>query len=95
VPKGVTVFAEDFDPVAKLAGEDCPRCMGRGLVPATHEDCYNVKPEDVAQEWYIVCPSITAKCPECGLVGSWPAMSMEPPAPPKHKRLRKEARAGV
>jgi hypothetical protein len=89
------VFADDFDPVATLAGEDCPRCKAHGLVPATPEDSANVKPEDVAQEWYIVCPSITAKCPECGLVGSWPATGMEPPAPSKPKRVRKKAGAGV
>lgn len=91
----MTVFVDDFDPVATLAVEDCPRCKAHGLVPATQGDCENVKPDDVAQEWYIVCPSITAKCPACGLVGSWPAMGMEPPALPKPKRVRKKAGAGV
>ena len=44
------MLAENFDPVALLAGEDCPRCKARGLVPATDEDCHNVKPDDRAQE---------------------------------------------
>lgn len=81
VPKGVTVFAEDFDPTAKLSGEDCPRCKGRGLVPATHEDCDTARSEDRAREWATVCPSVAARCPVCGLVGEWPAMCMEPQSP--------------
>lgn len=83
------MFAEDFDSVASLAGEDCPRCKARGLVPATDEGCHDVKPEDRAQEWCVVCPSLTAKCPACGLVGAWPAMCMEPEAP-KLKRVRRK-----
>ena len=86
VPEGVTVFADDFDPGATLAGYDCPRCKGRGLVPATDEDCDNVKPEDRAEEWSTVCPSVAAKCPACGLVGQWPAMCMEPPKPKRARR---------
>lgn len=92
VPEGVTVFADDFDPVARLAREDCPRCKAHGLVPATHEDCDNVKPEDRAKEWAAVCPSVAARCPACGLVGAWPAMCMEPPKP---KRVRRGAGAAA
>lgn len=88
------MFADDFNPVAALAGEGCPRCKAHGLVAATQEDCDNVKPEDIAQEWAIVCPSITAKCPACGLVGNWPGMCREP-EPPKPKRVRKKAGAAA
>lgn len=86
------MFVDDFDLVAGLAEEDCPRCKGRGLVPATYEDCDNVKPEDRAQELWAVCPSLSAKCPACGLVGEWPAMCMEPPKP---KRVRRKAGAAT
>lgn len=82
------MFTDDFDPVTTLGAEDCPRCLAHGLVCATHNDCENVKPEDIAPELWIVCPSLTAKCPACGLVGEWPAMCMEPPFPPKPKRVR-------
>ena len=88
----MTVFVDDFDPVARLAVEVCPRCKGRGLVLATSEDCDNVKPEDRAQEWATVCPSVAAKCSACGLVGLWPAMCMEPPKP---KRSGRKAGAAV
>lgn len=73
------MFADDFNPVTALAGEDCPRCRARGLVPATDEDCDNVRPGDRAQELSVMCPSIAARCPVCGLVGEWPAMCMPPP----------------
>ena len=79
--EGVTVFADDFDPVAALAQEDCHRCKARGLVPATQDDRDSAKPEDRAQEWCTVSPSTAAKCPACGLVGEWPAMCMEPEHP--------------
>lgn len=70
------MFVDDFDPVAALAGQDCPRCRARGLIPTTHADRDNAKPEDRAQEWCVVCPSLSVKCPACGLVGEWPGMCM-------------------
>lgn len=74
------MFVDEFSPVATLARETCPRCKGHGLVPATREDCDNVSPEDRARLSCVVCPSLDAKCPVCGLVGEWPAMCMEPEA---------------
>lgn len=71
------MFADDFNPVATLAEEDCPRCKGRGLVLATDEDCDNVKPEERAQASSAICPSLAAKCPACGFLGDWPAMCMQ------------------
>ncbi len=85
------MFADDFDPMARLAREDCPRCKVRGLVLATDEDCDNLKSEDRALEWSTVCPSVAAKCLACGLVGEWPAMSQEPQSL-KPKRVVDKAR---
>lgn len=82
------MFVDNFDPVAALAGEDCPRCGARGLVPITHEDRDNAKPEDRAQALAVICPSLAAKCPACSLVGVWPAMCNAPDTP-KPKRVRR------
>lgn len=65
---------EDFDPIAALAQATCPRCMTLGLVTPTAADSASVKPEDVHRPAAIICPSVAARCPACGLVGEWPAM---------------------
>lgn len=80
------MWADAFDPVKTLAGETCPRCQHMGLVCPTQEDCENCKPEDEFQASVVVCPSIGAKCPACGLMGDWPAMRMEPDDKPTRKR---------
>lgn len=75
VAGGVPVFVDDFNPVERLAQEMCPRCRTVGLVRATHEDVENVRPEDQHQPKFVICPSLAARCPACGLVGEWPDMS--------------------
>lgn len=69
------MFVENFNPLERLAQEVCPRCRTAGLVPATHEDVGNVRPEDQHHSTLIICPSLPARCPACGLVGEWPDMS--------------------
>lgn len=66
------MFVEDFNPVERLAQEMCPRCRAVGLVPASYED---LQPENLHQPEFHICPSLVARCPACGLVGEWPAMS--------------------
>lgn len=86
----VSLFADDFDSLIRLAGEVRPRYKGRGLVTAADVDRETVKPEDRAQEWVTVCLSLAAKCPACGLVGQWSAMCIESPKPKRAKRGARE-----
>lgn len=69
------MFADDFDPIAKLAAERCPRCQSVGLEEITLET-YDVAPEvDRHPVKFTVCPRLFARCAACGLVGEWPDMS--------------------
>lgn len=68
------MFTDAFDPIAALAHATCTRCQTRGLVTPTAAECASVRPEDVHRPAAIICPSVAARCPACGLVGEWPAM---------------------
>ncbi len=82
------MFADDFDPAKALATENCPRCNSLGLkVP--DDETYAKAPEaDRFIEKMIVCPSIAAWCPSCGLVGNWPGMCWKPEVRPQQKKVR-------
>lgn len=80
------MFTEDFNPAQRLAAETCPRCHTVGLAASDAETYANTPEADRHVETVIVCPSITARCPACGLVGNWPGMGREPEDKPKRKR---------
>jgi hypothetical protein len=66
------MFADDFDPVAALGIEACPRCGHKGLVETDH-DTYNSAPSEARiQPQYHVNPSLYAQCPACRAVLEWP-----------------------
>ena len=72
------MFTDDFNPAERLATEVCPRCRTVGLAVPDAETYGNTPEIDRYKEKVIVCPSISAWCPACGLVGSWPGMCSEP-----------------
>lgn len=80
------MFIEGFDPVARLAESKCPRCHTVGLVVVDAETYANTTEADRHDETVYICPSITARCPACGLVGNWPGMCRDPEAKPRRKR---------
>lgn len=82
------MFTDDFNSAGTLASETCPRCRSVGLAVPSDETYASASQEDRFIEKVVVCPSITAWCPACGLVGNWPAMRWEPEENPKGKRLR-------
>lgn len=68
------MFAEDFDPATRLAACHCSRCGALGLIPTDRDTVATARPEDQHQPKFIICPSVHARCPACGLVGEWPGM---------------------
>jgi hypothetical protein len=80
------MFTEDFNPAKTLASETCPRCQAEGLAVPSDETLANTPAADYYEGAVTVCPSISAWCPACGLVGAWPAMCWKPEAKPKRKR---------
>jgi len=79
------MFAEDFNPTATLVTETCPRCHTVGLVVPDDETCRNTPEAEWFTGPFIVCPSIAAMCPACGLLGHWPGMCYEVDVKPKRK----------
>lgn len=69
------MFADDFDPVAALASETCPRCQSFGLTNINSETYEAAPAADRHPVKFTVCPSLYARCAACGLVGEWPDMS--------------------
>ncbi|MDH4463127.1 MAG: hypothetical protein QE290_03715 [Acidovorax sp.] len=69
------MFADDFDPVAALAAETCPRCHSVGLTNINSETYEASSEVDRHPVKFTVCPSLYARCAACGLVGEWPDMS--------------------
>lgn len=80
------MFTEDFNPAQRLATEVCPRCYAVGLAVPDAETYANTQEVDHHIETMTICPSITAWCPACGLVGNWPGMCWESEAKPTRKR---------
>lgn len=79
------MFTEDFNPAQQLATATCPRCHTVGLAAPDAETYANTPEADHFVERMTICPSITAWCPACGLVGSWPGMCREPEEKSKPK----------
>lgn len=84
--KGCRLFADDFNPAQRLATEVCPRCNAIGLAMPSAETIANTPEAEYYEGLVTVCPSNTAWCPACGLVGDWPAMCWKPEEKPKRKR---------
>jgi hypothetical protein len=80
------LFTEDFNPAQRLATEVCPRCRTVGLAVHSAETIANTPEAEYDEGLVCVCPSITAWCPACGLVGDWLAMCGEPEVKPKRRR---------
>lgn len=67
------MFADNFDPVATLAGERCPRCAGQGLVESDQESHDAARAEDRHVPHAYINPSVYCRCPQCGLEAEWPS----------------------
>ena len=67
------MFAEDFNPTATLAAVRCPRCAAVGLTEITDDEHAATTAKDKHQAAYHIDPSLTCRCPACGLVAEWPA----------------------
>lgn len=76
------MFAADFDPVAALAAERCPRCGHAGLVLTDHETYYSAASEARIRSIASVDPSVYAQCAECQAVMEWPAAIWKAPEVP-------------
>jgi hypothetical protein len=70
------MLVEGLDPAAILLGAECPRCHAVGLVPISGAELRAAPARDQHASTCSVEPSVAARCPACGLVGEWPAMSM-------------------
>lgn len=72
------MFTDDFNPARRLAAETCPRCHAVGLAVPDAETIAKTPDAEYYKGLVTVCPSITAWCPACDLVGDWPAMCWKP-----------------
>lgn len=68
------MFVDGFDPVARLAACRCSRCGALGLIETDEATVSAARPDHKHQPKFIICPSVYARCPACGLVGEWPGM---------------------
>lgn len=84
------MFADDFDTAKALATENCPRCSSLGLKVPDAETYARASEAGRFIEKMIVCPSIAAWCPSCGLVGNWPGMCWKPEVRPQRKKVSKK-----
>jgi len=66
------MFVEGFDPAAALDAATCPRCRSVGLVETDADTVDATLPADRHKAQYSIHPSVSARCPACGLVMEWP-----------------------
>lgn len=59
----------------ELASSACPRCGRLGLDQISQEELQRVKLADVHQSIGVMDPAVPVRCPGCGLVAEWPAVS--------------------
>lgn len=67
------MFADDFNPTATLATVCCPRCGAVGLVEIIEDEHTAAPAKDKHRAAGYINPSLTCRCPACGLVAKWPA----------------------
>ena len=66
------MFVEGFSASTVLSAVTCPRCRALGLSEIDCDDYSAAPASDKYQATHHIDPSVTARCPACGLVMELP-----------------------